>query len=453
MVASVSQLPLQPHSVEAEQAVLGSLLLDGGKVWPLIAPLLAPSDFFRADHRLIFETLAELAVLHEHPDAVTLFANLERKKLAGDAGGLAYLSRLARETSTGANAEQYAKVVRDRAQLRTLADIGRQLETSAVSRGTSAEQLTADLERMLSDLRKRSRSGDGLKRATDLGRELIDDLERRREGAGGLSTGLADFDELTGGLEAGELTIFAGRPGVGKTALLVTICAHVAREIPVAVFSAEMPSLQLSRRFTALLGNIDQTVLRRPKHMTDHDWERVAEATAKFSERRLWVDERVSPSTDYIRAQCVRQKARHGLGLVLVDYCQLVEGRGEKRADQQKDVAYGCKNLAKEIGVPVVLLSQVNRDVEKRENKRPRMSDLRESGGIEEAGDLVGMLYCESYYKPDFDMPNIVECSIEKTRHGERAKCLWHFAGEYSRMTALDDAGRCRYRALTRGAS
>jgi replicative DNA helicase len=448
MAAEVAHLPLAPHSVEAEQSVLGALLLDGRRVWPLVAPILQPQDFFRPDHRAVFEAIA---ALDGNADAITLYAHLERRQLAEAVGGLAYLSRLSRETSSPANAEAYAKVVRERAQLRGLAEIGRCLEADAAQHGNSAEEITADLERRLSELRGRAKTGSGLVAAQDLARALVDDLERRREGALGLQTGLADFDELTGGLEPGDLAIFAGRPGLGKTALMVTITAHVSRELSAAVFSAEMPALQLARRCTALLGGVSQTKLRRPKQLTDEDWARVAEGIGRFGERKLWINDRQQPPMEHIRAECIGHKARHGLSLVLIDYCQLVQGNGDNRHQQLTDVAYRSKGLAKELSVPVILLAQVNRGVEHREEKRPRMSDLRESGGIEEAADIIGMMYREGYYNPDFGMPNVVECMLEKHRNGERAQCLWHFSGEFSRMTSLGIEGRQQYRQLLAG--
>ena len=443
MAAEVSHLPLAPHSVEAEQSVLGALLLDGPKTWPMVEPILKPADFFRADHRVIFSAIS---ALKGNADVVTLYAHLERRKSADQAGGIAYLSQLARETSSATNAETYAKVVRERAQLRGLAEIGRRLEAQATEHGNSAEEIAADLERRLSELRGGVQNGSGLVCASDLARALVDDLERRREGACGLMTGLADFDELTGGLEPGDLALFAGRPGLGKTALLVTITAHVARDNPVAVFSAEMPAMQLSRRCVALLGGVSQTKLRRPKQMTDDDWARASDGISHFGSRRLWIDDRQLPPMDHIRAACVGHKARHGLALAIIDYCQLVEGSGSNRYEQLRDVSYRSKALAKELSIPVILLAQVNRDVEKRDDKRPRMSDLRDSGGIEEAADIIGMMYREGYYDPDFGMPEVVECMLEKHRNGERAQCLWHFAGEFSRMTALDTAARQQYR-------
>jgi replicative DNA helicase len=446
MAAEILNLPLPPHSVEAEQAVLGALLLDGQKAWPLVAPILQSTDFYRPDHRLIFEAIAELG----GADAVTLYAHLERAKKSEQAGGLAYLSRLARETSTGANAEHYARIVRERAQLRGLAEMGRRLEAGAVEWGTSAEELAADLERQLSELRGRARSGAGLTGADELARQLVDDLERRREGECGLPTGLADFDLLTGGLEPGELTIIAGRPGTGKTSLLVTVADHISREKSVAVFSAEMPALQLARRCTALSGGISQTKLRHPKRLGNDDWVRISEGVSHFGARKLWIDDRQLPPMEHIRAECIGHKARHGLALVLIDYCQLIAGHGANRYEQLREVAYGSKALAKELSCPVVMLAQINRGVESREDRRPRLSDLRDSGSIEEAADIVGLLYCEGYYNQDFDMPNILECAIEKHRNGERGQCLWHFAGEFSRMVALEDSARASYRFAIR---
>jgi len=444
----VVQLTIPPHSVEAEQAVLGALLLDGGRTWPLVASLLTTADFYRADHRLIFDAIGEVARSGSAPDLVMVDAVLERRRQREDTGGFAYLGTLTRDT-TGANAEHYARIVRERAQLRQLAEMGHRLAAAALGQGDrSAEQLAAEVSRDLAALHGRAKSGAGLVSAHELAGALVDDLDARREGATGLMTGLADFDDTTGGLEPGELTIFAGRPAMGKSALMVTIAAHVSRDKPVALFSAEMPALQLARRAAALLGNISQTRMRRPDRLTDEDWVRISDGASKFRDRKLWIDDKQLPPMTHIRAECIGHKARHGLDLVLIDYVQLVSGTGANRYEQLREVAYGAKALAKELSIPVVMLAQLNRGVEQRERKRPFLSDLRDSGSIEEAADIVGLLYREDYYDQQFGMPNVVECAIEKHRNGERGQCLWHFAGEFSRMTALDEGARRQYRHL-----
>lgn len=447
----VTHLPLPPHSVQAEQNVLGALLLDGAKLWPLIAPILKPDDFYRADHRVVFAAMAELLARGSAVDVVTTIAHLEARREIDAAGGMAYLSSLARETTTGANIEHYAKVVRERSQLRKLAEFGRSVEKLALGDdGDSAETIAGRASSQLMKIQANASGGAGLIVISDIAKQLLDDLDARREGKRGLATGIVDFDHLTGGLEAGELTIFAGRPGMGKTALLCTVAAHVARESWAAIFSAEMPALQLGRRMLALLGGPAQDKLRRPERMTEDDWVSVTDAMRLLTERRIAIDDRQAPTMEHIRAECLGFKARMGLGLVMVDYLQLAQAAGANRYESLLNVAYSGKALAKELACPVVMLAQLNRGVETRDNKRPKMSDLRDSGGIEEAADLICLLYREGYYDDTFDMPNVIECMIEKNRNGERGQCLWNFSGEFSRMTALDEAARAQYRHVIR---
>jgi replicative DNA helicase len=235
---------------------------------------------------------------------------------------------------------------------------------------------------------------------------------------------------------------------MGKTALLVSIAAHVSKSTGVAVFSAEMSSQQLLRRCLALLGSVSQGKLRRVDNLTDDDWTAIGSGADALASRRLWIDDTPSPSLTHVRAEALSLKAKAPLGLVMVDYVQLIQGAGANRYEQLRDVAYGLKGLAKELGVPVVLLAQLNRGVESRDHKRGRLSDLRDSGAIEEAADIVGMLYSEGYYNPECGMPYVLECQIEKNRNGERGECLWHFAGEFSRVGTLEPGARDHYRKM-----
>lgn len=441
--------PTLPQSTEAEQAVLGALLIDS-TVWAQIAGQLRAEDFHRPDHRLIFQAIAELARRGEAPDVVTVSSHLERLKLIDDAGGFAYLGQIARETPTAANASTYAKAVRDASMLRSVARIGAELERSvADSRGCSADEILAGATRQLLELQSSTRTGRGLVSTEQLASELVDDLDRRREKPTGLSLGLSDFDELTCGLEPGDLVVIGARPGMGKTSLLVTAAAHVSLTSPVAVFSAEMPAQQLMRRCVALLGGVSQTRLRRPDKLTDDDWCAIAPAASEIGRRRLWIDATPLPQLTHIRAEAFALKARVGLGLVLVDYLQLVQGIGRNRYEQLREVAYGLKALAKDLSVPVIALAQLNRGVESRqESKRPYMSDLRDSGAIEEAADIIGLLYSEGYYDPKFTMRDVLECRVGKARNGERGECLWQFSGAHSRVTVLDPDSAAQYRRL-----
>lgn len=438
-----------PHSVEAEQAVIGSLLIEPG-AWARVMGKLNAHDFFRPDHRLIFGALARLAEAGKGYDVITVSARLQSAGELDDAGGMGYVGQLVRDTATAANLETYVEVVRERAMRRRLASFAESIGHAANAKGErTAEELLADAQRALFDLQTRARIGAGLVGVQDLTTALLTDLDQRREKRAGLSVGLADLDDLTCGLEPGDLAVFAGRPGMGKTALIGTMAMHVSRHAPVAVFSAEMPAQQLMRRNVAAIGDLSQGRLRRAEQLTDSEWERITLAAAELSARRLWVDETPLPTLAHVRAECVGLKLRAGsLGLVLVDYVQLVQGAGANRYEQLRDVAYGFKALAKSLAVPVVLLAQINRGVESRDAKRPFMSDLRDSGAIEEAADIIGLLYSEGYYNRQFSMPHVLECNIEKNRNGERGECLWYFEGDRSRITVLDANLRARYAAL-----
>lgn len=438
-----------PHSVEAEQALLGALMLDSG-TYSRIASQVRAEDFYRPDHRLIFRCVSALAGRGDLVDVVTVASSLERAGRLDAVGGLAYLSRLARETPSSETAPAYAAVIRDRSAMRALGSFAEEtIRTLADSHGLSADELMTDAMHRLLALQGVSRPGKGLVASRDLARDLIDDLDRRREQRMGLEIGLSDFDALTCGIEPGDLVVIAGRPGMGKTSLLVTVGLNVSSHAPAAVFSAEMPAQQLMRRCVALRGSIPQDRLRRPERLSDDDWARLMPAAGELSELKLFIDDTPLPPLSHIRAEAYALKAREGgLGLVLIDYMQLVQGSGGNRYEQLRDVAYSLKALAKDLSVPVIVLAQLNRGVEARDAKRPYMSDLRDSGAIEEAADIIGLLYSEGYYNSGFDMPYVLECAVEKNRNGERGRCLWKFSGDRSHVTVLDEGARIQYRRL-----
>lgn len=439
------------HSTEAEQAVLGSLLVDSS-AWSRLTGKVDAEDFYRPDHAAIFRAIAKVAGAGRECDVVTVSSRLQASGDLDDAGGMAYIGKLARETATAANAEAYAEVVRERSMRRRLAQLAESIQRAVSMPGKSdrtAEDLLADAQRALYDLQTQARAGAGLVSVHDLTRALMEDLDQRREKPVGMSVGLADFDELTGGLEPGDLVVLAGRPGMGKTALLGGMSTNCSDKGTVAVFSAEMPSMQLMRRNVASVGDVSLGKLRRSGQLTDSDWASVAQAASVLSSRQLWIDETPQPTLAHVRAECVGVKLRTGsLRLVLVDYIQLVQGPGSNRYEQLRDVAYGFKALAKQLAVPVVVLAQINRGVESRDGKRPRISDLRDSGAIEEAADIVGLLYSEGYYDRQFSMPHVLECDVQKNRNGEPGECLWYFDGDRSRITTLDANLRMRYLAL-----
>jgi replicative DNA helicase len=449
-MAEVKRLGIPAHDIGAEQSVLGSLLISES-AWSVgVLGKLTTDDFYRADHRIIFPAISTLHGKRLAVDYVTVCDYLERQGTIDDAGGPAYIARLAKDTPTADNIETYVAVVRERSLLRRFTNTAGKILRSAADVGErTAGELIAGAQQDLQDLQTSARTGKGLIDARQLIGELTDDLDSRATTApAGLRLGLPDFDELTCGLESGDLVVIAARPGMGKTALLVSIASTISQSEGVAVFSAEMPAQQLMRRCLALQTEIPQGLLRRPEKLTNEDWSRIATAASTIAQRKLWIDDTGLPRLAHIRAETITLKARAPLGLVLVDYVQLVTAPGSNRYEQLRDVSYGLKALAKELAAPIIVLAQLNRSVESRDQKRPHLSDLRDSGAIEEAADVVGLLYSESYYDREFSMPYVLECSIEKNRNGERGQCLWHFDGAYSRVRPLDSGAASNYRRL-----
>jgi replicative DNA helicase len=407
------------------------------------------ADFSRADHRTIFDAIAELHDKRLAIDAVSVSDYLERRGKLSTAGGLAYIARLANDTPSAANIETYAAAVRERSLLRRLKRVADSIAASVTDTDDrSAADLIAGAQKSLLELHACARPGSGLVDARQLVRDLLDDLDARSGGSRGLNIGLLDFDELTYGLEPGDLVVIAARPGMGKTALVVSIASTVSATTGTIVFSAEMPSSQLMRRCIALQAQISQGLLRRADLLNDDHWAAIAAAADVIGPRQLWIDDTATPTLTHIRGEALALKVRAPLGLVLIDYVQLVKGPGKNRYEELRDVAYGLKALAKELGVPIIVLAQLNRGVEARDQKRPQVSDLRDSGAIEEAADIVGLLYSEGYYDPNFSMPYVLECQIAKNRNGERGACLWRFDGAFSRVKLLDSGAAAQYRRL-----
>lgn len=446
--SNVRALPKPLHSIAAEQAVLGAMLADPNAA-RRAARRVIDEDFYEPRHRAIYRAILAVEADGRTADPVSVTEHLDRAGRANETGGLAYIGRLVTETLSTAYVENHADIVRDHAQRRRLrqsaVDFVRKID-EAPERSTS--DLTSELQQQLLYVQQRLHAGRGLVDASRLAGDLLDDLDRRARGERGLAVGLADFDQATSGLEPGDLAVIAGRPGMGKTALLVSMAAHVARETPVAVFSAEMSAQQIMRRAVALVGEVSQSQLRNPVCLTDADWSLIATAASEVGRLKLHIDDTPLPSLEHIRAECFSLRAREPLGLVLVDYVQLVTGRGANRYEQLRDVAYGLKALAKDLAVPVIVLAQLNRGVETRDSKRPLLSDLRDSGAIEEAADVVGLLFRESYYAPGFPMPCVLECAIEKNRNGERAQCLWNFDAARAKVEMLSSTATVQYRRL-----
>jgi replicative DNA helicase len=439
--AQQDNLRIPPHSVEAEQAVIGGLLLDN-RAWEQIADRIAESDFYRADHRLIFSAIRNLEEKSQPFDAVTLSEWLEKNGQLEDAGGLAYLGRLAKETPTAANIVAYADIVRERSVLRQLIAIGTDIASSGFrTEGRSSRELVEEAEKRIFQIAEQDMRGrGGFRDIKDLLTKTVEEIDFLFQSEGnitGIPTGFDKFDESTTGLHAGELIIVAGRPSMGKTTFAMNIAenAAIGHKTPVAVFSMEMPGEQLAMRMISSLGRIDQHHIRTGQ-LTDEDWPRITSAVHMLSEANLFIDDTPAMSPGEIRARARRIKRKHGLGLVVVDYLQLMQvpGGSENRATEISEISRGLKALAKELGVPVIALSQLNRSLEQRTDKRPIMSDLRESGAIEQDADLIVFIYRDEVYNEDSPDKGMAEIIIAKQRNGPIGKSVLTFLGKYTKF-------------------
>jgi len=426
----VARLRVPPHSVEAEQSVLGGLLLDNG-AWDRVGDLLIESDFYRYEHRLIYSAMAALINATRPADVITVFEQLQSLGKAEECGGLAYLNALAQSVPSAANIRRYAEIVRERSVLRKLVAASDEIATSAFNpQGRAVAQILDDAEAKIFRIGEEgSKSRQGFQSMDQLVVQLIDRVNELHENGAeevtGVRTGFYDLDRLTAGLQGGDLIVLAARPSMGKTALALNIAEHVAvREgLPVVVFSMEMGASQLALRMVGSLGRIDQQHLRTGA-LRDDEWGRLSEAVEKLGKVSLFIDESGSLSPSDLRARARRQARQCGqLGLIVVDYLQLMSGSSESseenRATVIGEISRALKSLAKELKCPVLALSQLNRSVESRVDKRPLMSDLRESGAIEQDADVIMFIYRDEYYTKDAcKEPGIAEIIIGKQRNG-----------------------------------
>jgi replicative DNA helicase len=446
MVAMIRQDEIRtpPHSVEAEQAVLGGLMLDSN-AWDAVADIVTAADFYRRDHRLIFEAIAEVAETRGACDAVTISEYLERKGRLDEIGGLAYLGTIARDTPSAANVRAYAEIIRERSILRQLVAAGGEIAAAATdSRGRPASELVDEAERRVFEIAERgSRGKSGFIAIKDVLPQTIDRLDLLHQTPGeirGVPTGFTQLDRKTTGFQAGDLIVIAGRPSMGKTTLAVNIAenAAIAKGVPSAIFSMEMSAEQLTLRLISSLGRVNQTHLRTG-NFSEEDWSRIQGAMAQLATAPLYVDETPALTPTEVRARARRLKREHGLGLIVVDYLQLmqVSGTKENRATEISEISRSLKALAKELKVPVVALSQLNRAVEQRTDKKPVMSDLRESGAIEQDSDVILLIYREEVYDPNTTRRGIADIIIAKQRNGPIGEVQLTVLGEYTRFENL----------------
>lgn len=445
---ATDSLRVPPHSIEAEQSVLGGLMLDN-EAWLQVAERITQGDFYRRDHNEIFRAIESLANEGKPYDVVTLAEWLGNNELLAAVGGLEYLAELSENTPSAANIAAYADIVRERSVLRSLVRAGTDIAESGYrTEGRTADELLDQAERYVFEIADReTRSKRGFRRVKDLlvdALDRIDQLFQRDNPITGVATGFYEVDMMTSGLQPSDLVIVAGRPSMGKTAFAINIAQHAAvkEKLPVAVFSMEMPSEQLAMRMLSSLGRIDQHKVRTGK-LGDDDWPRLTHAVGILSEVNMYIDDTPALSPGELRARCRRLSREHGLGLVVIDYLQLmqVHGSSENRATEISEISRSLKALAKELNVPVVALSQLNRSLEQRSDKRPVMSDLRESGAIEQDADVIMFIYRDEVYDEDSPDKGIAEIIIGKQRNGPIGIRKLRFFGEYTTFEnlAFDD--------------
>ncbi|MGN0918804.1 MAG: replicative DNA helicase [Oxalobacter sp.] len=440
----LESLRTPPHSIEAEQSVLGGLLLDNS-AWDRLGGFLKEDDFYRFDHRLIFQHIVRLVAASKPADVITVFESLQASGKADEAGGLEYLNSLARNTPSAANIRHYAQLVRDRSILRQLITVSDEISANAFqTRGKDVKQILDEAEtRIFAIAEESSRETQGFQSINHLlsgVAERIEELYNSESDSEitGIPTGFIDLDRMTSGLQPGDLVIVAGRPSMGKTAFSVNIGEYVAieQQLPVCVFSMEMSGAQLASRMLGSVGRLDQHRLRTGR-LQDSDWDKLTFAMGKMNDAPLFVDETPALNSIELRARARRLAKQCGqLGLIIIDYLQLMSpsSAGENRATEISEISRGLKALAKELNCPVIALSQLNRSVEQRPNKRPVMSDLRESGAIEQDADLILFIYRDEVYNPDTADKGIAEIIVGKQRNGPIGSVRLTFLGQYTKF-------------------
>ena len=443
--AQIATLKVPPHSPEAEQSVLGGLMLEN-EAWEKVADLLSEADFYQHANRVIFEAVRALADEALPFDVVTVAEWLERNRSIEEAGGLAYLGQLVQNTPSAANVKAYAGIVRERSVLRQLARVGNSIADSAFATDgrTTAELLDHAEQRVFEIADQTGRGRGGFTQVKDVLAEVVDRIDalyQKDSPITGVPTGYADLDDLTSGLQRSDLVIVAGRPSMGKTSFAMNLAEHIAiaEKLPVAVFSMEMPDEQLVMRMLSSLGRIDQRKVRTGK-LDDDDWPRLTSALGILKEARLFIDDTPALTPTELHARARRLKREHAdLGLIVIDYLQLMQvpGTKENRATEISEISRSLKALAKELEVPIIALSQLNRSLEQRPNKRPVMSDLRESGAIEQDADLIVFIYRDEVYNEDSSDKGTAEIIIGKQRNGPIGTVRLTFLGQYTRFESF----------------
>ena len=435
------QLKLPPHSIEAERSVLGGILLDKD-AWVKAVEHVQQEDFYRKEHRLVFQAIAALDEEGRPFDIVTVAEWLENHQHLDAAGGMAYLAALAENTPAVNNIVAYADIVRKRSILRQLITAANNIGDAIFNpQGKSSEQILDFAEQAVFEIAEQESRGRrnyrNIKEVLVSVLARVDQLFQMDNPITGVATGFHDLDTKTAGLQPADLIIIAGRPSMGKTSLAINIAEHatIKDELSVAIFSMEMPSEQLGMRMMASLGRIEQHNIRTGK-INDDDWPRLTSAVGILSKTKMFIDDTPALTPSELRARCRRIFREQGLDMVVVDYMQLmqVSGTSENRATELSEISRSLKALAKELNIPVIALSQLNRSLEQRPNKRPVMSDLRESGAIEQDADVILFIYRDEVYEEDSPDKGTAEIIIAKQRNGPIGMVKLAFRGQFTRF-------------------
>ena len=432
-----------PHNIEAEQAVIGAIFLDP-EAFSTASERLVPADFYRAAHQRIFEVMMKLADKGEPIDIVTVTTALNNANQLEEAGGVSYLSDVARSVPTAANIGYYSKIVEEKSLLRRLIRTATDIVSLSYTKEDEVDEVLDEAERSILEVSGRKNAG-AFRSIKDVLIEVYDNIEQLHHNNAdvtGLPSGYRDLDRITSGFQPNDFIIIAARPSVGKTAFALNIAQNVAinTEENVAIFSLEMGAEQLVSRMLCAEGNIDAQRLRTGR-LEAEDWGKLTMAMGSLSHAGIYIDDSPGIRVSEIRSKCRRLKQEQGLGMIIIDYLQLIQGSDRSKENRQQEVSEisrSLKALARELNVPLIALSQLSRGVESRQDKRPMMSDLRESGSIEQDADIVGFLYRDDYYDPESEKQNIIEIIISKQRNGPTGTVELAFVKEYNKFVDLD---------------
>jgi replicative DNA helicase len=430
-----------PQNISAEQAALGSMLLQEDAILHGV-DILRPEDFYKKSHQIIFKCILELFEKSRGVDLVTLTEELNRVNLLEEIGGVTYLTNLINSVPTAANIEYYIKIIEEKSILRNLINSATKIISMGYEEKEDAKVLLDKAEHLVFEISQRNirQSFVPIKELITDSYEKIEDLYHREEFITGVSSGFDEFDEITTGFQPSEFIVIAGRPAMGKTAFCMSIAqyASISKNTPVAIFSLEMSKSQLVQRMLCSEARIDAHNLRKGR-LAEKDWAPLSNAAGRLASAPIFIDDTAGITCLEIKAKARRLKAQHNLGLVIIDYLQLISssGRIENRQQEISEISRSLKGLARELNVPVIAVSQLSRAVEQRIERRPRLSDLRESGAIEQDADLVVFIYREEYYKPKTEKKGIAEVIISKQRNGPTGKVELTFVKEYAKFENL----------------